>query len=396
MQLARETQDALILWSQKQGIPFRQFCDAAVLKGASSLYLPPCSKERRTAQIRRQTLINLVSPPTLPDDFDASEFLDDHPLFKFTPTTTMAPRKKAAFATDIDDITSKLNDTGVNEKLPKGVHVVFVSEKNRHNEHNGNSCAILTKVKTRDGDHRADALSVRLKPIQVNKRSFEATSGKLQVFNIEGKPRQVVMISQTINVSMVVKDNSYAEKVSNTQFGKHDARAELHTSHYYLDLNEGKYEQEDDGTIWKDVTVAYILPSSINGGRAVWTPLEFNETIDVDEHGEVTLLETDDPLDGIVQVGISMSVHKLDYNKQADYDAFRGCMDDRMRGILLKAIKKKIFRVPQLMMSIQLLLEGSKTRTGQTTPVRTPPRHSNNNAMNMMMANESSPESLSG
>ena len=144
------------------------------------------------------------------------------------------------------------------------------------------------------------------------------------------------------------------------------------------------------------MTVAYILPSSINGGRAVWTPLEFNETIDVDGHGEVTLLETNDPLDGIVQVGISMSVHKLDYNKQADYDAFHSCMDDRTRGILGKAIKKKIFRVPQLMMSIQLLLEGSKTRTGQTTPVRTPPRHSNNNAMNMMMANDSSPESMSG
>ena len=402
MQLDRETQDYLILWSRKQGISFKTFCDAVVLKGSSrsSLYLPFGSKERRAAQIRRQTLSVISTPLTLPDDFDASEFLEDHPLFKFTPTTTTtmpSTRNKATSATDIDDITAKLKDTGVSTpRLPKGTHVVYLFEKNRRNESNGHSVRLLTKVQTRDHVHRADALSLRLKPIQVNEKSFEATTGELKVFEIDGTHFQVLLIKQKVNVSMVLDDNSSAEKVSKLQFGKHDAREELHASHYQLDLHEGKYEQEDDGTIWKDVLVAYILPLSIEGVRATWTPFEFNEVIDVDEHGNVTFHETDDPLNGIVQVGISMSAQKLDYNTQADYDAFQNCMDDRERRIMEKAIKKKKFRVPRVMMSIQLLLEGSKTRTGQTTPVRTPPKNSNKIAMNMMMANDSSPESMSG
>ena len=133
---------------------------------------------------------------------------------------------------DIDDITAKLKDTGVSTpRLPKGTHVVYFYEKNRRNESNGHSVRYLTKVQTRDHVHRADALSLRLTPIQVNEKSFEATTGELKVFEIDGTHFQVLLIKQKVNVSMVLDDNSSAEKVSKLQFGKHDAREELHASH---------------------------------------------------------------------------------------------------------------------------------------------------------------------
>ncbi len=383
----RDVLDALILWSDEQGIRFEWFCDKAKLKGTSTLYLPKNSKERSKAQRRRNTLLRLSERPILPEDFDVRDILEPLPFFDSVPATMPSSRtsKKSTSPTadGMDELSTQLSDASIRPRpLPRDIfklYQVYAGDQNHKNLSNAISFANLTDAKTRDGNHCASAGSVRVPVLQFNHRCLDAT-GELEIYDIGGETHQVVTSKQWIHVNQYLEEQQSASEWSNKQFGQHGPRQDSHTAHFFKAINAGKYEADDSGHHWLQVKVVYVLPKSYLGNDIVWSNNKFNEELKTDLEGKLVYKDMS-PNSKVVQMSVSICTHKVDLNTKEDYDDLDNEMDYEEKRKIEKFINSNIHSTSTAMISMQLLVQGTLREVRVSQQGRSPPRVSRRSLM---------------